>query len=66
MDGKSRKGRLDDKRVGFAVEGRMEDDGMGWDGMGDGDVVKEKQGVEYRECWLMDDLIQCRKQTNSY
>lgn len=34
------KDRLDDRRVGFTVEGRVEDDGIGW-GDGDGDVVEE-------------------------
>lgn len=45
--GRAGKDRLDDRCVGFTVEGRVEDDGMGWDG-GDGDVREEKQGVEYR------------------
>lgn len=61
--GRAGNDRLDDRCIGFTVEGRVEDDGMRW---GDGDVVEEKQGVEYRECWLMNDLIKCRKQTNSY
>lgn len=63
--GRAGKDRLDDGCVGFTVEDRVEKDGMGW-GDGDGDAVEEKQGVEYRECWLMDALIKCRKQTNSY
>lgn len=37
------KGRLDDVSVGFTVEGRVENDEMGW---GDGEVVKKKQRAE--------------------
>lgn len=55
--GRAGKGRLDDGSVGLLVEGR----GDGWDEMGDGAVVKETQGVEYREVCLMDEMIKCRK-----
>lgn len=58
------KDRPGDRRVGFTAEGRVEDDWRGWDGgMG---MWLRKQGVEYRERGLMDDLIKCWKQTDSY
>lgn len=50
--GRAGKDRLHDRRVEFRVEGRVEDDGIGGWGCG---------RVEYRECWLIDDLIKANK-----
>lgn len=54
--GRAGKDRLDDRCVGFTVEGRVEDDGMGWDGgMG---MCARKSREWSTECWLMDDSIE--------
>lgn len=60
VDETSRKERQDDESKGVTVEGRVEDDGMGV-----GDVVKERQGVEYRVWTDGRILIKCRKCTHS-
>lgn len=60
VDEKSRKKRLEDESMGVTVEGRMEDDGMGV-----GEVVKERRGVEYRVQADGRILIKCRKCTHS-